>query len=302
MDNLYRIRIFTHICKTLNFTETARQLHLAQPAVSRHIKNLEDELGSHLFIRQKKKVLLTEAGKMFLMEISPLISEFDRIFSGYSDSKAETKGYLKIGSLSEAGQYFFIDHLINFQNKFPNIKIIVEYEGSDYLQKKIEVGELDFALVSRYVASKGLDVIPLFKDRPVLVGPSTKKNIEFVGQKIFFIHYREDDYYAEDFVKRNFSAVVRKKIEVIGSVSSHESMFKWLLKRDAFCIVPYSSYEKSKYKNHLKVFKEDINETNLYLIYLFNSKAELRKKLFLEQMQKIALLSKNSISNFKLED
>lgn len=292
MDNLLRLRIFSHISKTRNFTETARQLHLAQPAVSRHIKSLEDELGCALFFRQQKKVLLTDAGKNLLFEISPLISEFDRIFSDFTNNRADTKGTLKIGSIAEACHYRYMEHLIGFQKEYPNIQIIVEYGGSDILQQRLFNGELDFALVSRYSDSKGLEAIPLFKDRAVLIAPSSKKNVDLEIQKLPFVEYREDDYYTADFLKRNFTAQMRKNIQKLGSVSSHESIFQWIVKREAFCVVPNSSYEKSKYKNQMKVVKEDQKETTLHLIYLYNAKAELRKKVFLDKMRKIAIINK----------
>jgi DNA-binding transcriptional LysR family regulator len=170
MDNLYPLRIFAHISKTLNFTESARQLHLAQPAISRHIKSLEAELGRSLFLRQKKRIQLTQAGREFLVQISPLLSEFDRIVSDFNLEKITVAGVLKVGSISEAGTYIYMDHLIRFQKEFPQIEIRIEFASSDQLLQKISNGDLDFALVSRFMPAPAVESFTMFRDHPVLVG------------------------------------------------------------------------------------------------------------------------------------
>jgi DNA-binding transcriptional LysR family regulator len=297
MDNIYKIRIFINLSKTLNFTETAKQMHLVQPAVSRHIKNLEEELGKTLFIRRQKKVLLTTSGKNLLLEVTPWISEFDRIFSEYTENVIAPKGELKIGSMAEAGNYILMDYLIEFQKEFSEIQLVVEYSGSLILQQKLLNGELDFALVSRYTESKNLEALPLFSDQAVLVGSRSRNTFDTKDKKLLFVIYNEDDYYTKNFLKKNLTEKMRKKIQILGSVSSHEAMFQWILKRNAFCVVPKSSYEKSKYVNDLKIFKEDNKQTYLYLIYLYNAKSEFRKKVFLDQMSKVSFLLKNNDFN-----
>jgi hypothetical protein len=68
----------------------------------------------------------------------------------------------------------------------------------------------------------------------------------------------------------------------------------WVLKSDAYCVVPHSSFERSRYRGQLRLFIEDQKETGLSLIYLKNSTAELRKKIFLQQMQTL-VLKKNTL-------
>jgi|GEM_PF-5499849 len=293
MDNLYRLRIFAHICKTLNFTESARQLHLAQPAISRHIKSLEDELGRTLFLRQKRKVQLTQEGRSLLLQIDPLLSEFDRIFNDFILEKTTVAGILRIGSIFEAGTYLYMDHLIRFQSSFPQIEIRIEFGSSDRLFQKISMGEIDFALVSRLQNDSSIASFTLFRDHPVLVGNSTKKKIDSEN-KIPLISYREEDYYTDEFLKRKWSSAQRKNIQYLGSVSSHEAMLYWALKSNAYCIVPHSSYLRSRYRNELKIFDEDSKESSLNLIYLKTTMTELRKKIFLQNMQDF--LNHNQVS------
>jgi DNA-binding transcriptional ArsR family regulator len=66
MVDLNRIESFLHAAESLNFSEAARTLHLTQPTVSHHIKNLEQELGVELFKRQDGTIKLTEAGRLLV--------------------------------------------------------------------------------------------------------------------------------------------------------------------------------------------------------------------------------------------
>ena len=75
--NLQRARCFQVVAEELHFGRASDRLHLAQPAVSRHIKVLETELGVILFERTSRQVALTRAGRLFLKDITPVLSEAD---------------------------------------------------------------------------------------------------------------------------------------------------------------------------------------------------------------------------------
>jgi len=290
MDNIYRIRIFLHLCKTLNFTESGRQLHLAQPAISRHIKQLEEDIGCPLFLRYKKRVQLSEAGKTFLLQISPILSEFDRVFNDFKEQRASVGGILRIGSVPEAGKYWFMEHLIKFQKTYPDIDLKIELLSTDQLIDKLINGTMDFALVSRSNLGSALISIPLFQDYPVFVGKIERKKIDFENETVPVLLYRDDDYYALEFIEKNFNKTQRKNIKIIGSINSHESMLNWALDLDAFTIVPFSSFKQSQYKNKLKIFKAESKPMTLDLVYLKNSTSELRKRKFIDEMKKVVTL------------
>lgn len=289
MDNLYRIRVFFHLCKTMNFSESARQLHLAQPAISRHIKTLEDEVGSPLFLRYKKRVQLSEAGRKFYMQMNPILSEYDRVMNEFSENQSHIAGTLRIGSVPEAGRYLLMEHLIQFQKDYPEIELKIDLSSTDDLIEKLTKGSMDFALVSREVFSPSFNKLRLFKDTPVLVGRRDLPKINWSNDVIRLVLYREDDYYSKDFIESVFSKEQRKKNQVIGFVNSHESMLKWCYKSDVFAVIPQSSLISSSLKEELKVYKTTEKTMTLDLIYLKNSITELRKNLFIERMKKIKI-------------
>ncbi len=75
--NLQRVRCFQAVAEELHFGRASERLHLAQPAVSRHIKVLEAELGVTLFERTSRQVALTRTGRMFLKDIAPILADAD---------------------------------------------------------------------------------------------------------------------------------------------------------------------------------------------------------------------------------
>ena len=79
MVDLLRIETFLHAADNLNFSETARILHLAQPTVSHHIKTLEKELGVELFERQGAALKLTEAGRLLIPWAKKVLRDSDTI-------------------------------------------------------------------------------------------------------------------------------------------------------------------------------------------------------------------------------
>jgi DNA-binding transcriptional LysR family regulator len=70
---LRHIRYFLAVAEYLNFSKAAQQLHIAQPPLSRQIRQLEDDLGVALFMRNKRRVVLTKAGRLFVDEARKLV-------------------------------------------------------------------------------------------------------------------------------------------------------------------------------------------------------------------------------------
>ena len=71
---IFQIECFLSVAEFLNFARAAEQMHVSQPAITRQIKSLEDELGTKLFIRNTRIVKLTESGQIFLADAHTMVS------------------------------------------------------------------------------------------------------------------------------------------------------------------------------------------------------------------------------------
>lgn len=150
MLNEQKIRVFLSLANTLNFTETANQLFITQQAVSKHISQLEQELGFALFVRSTHSVKLTAAGercRVFFSDEMQRLSDFLRSEQEAQRrmSKALRIGYnnwLDLGNAIGAAREIF-------HGEHPDIAHIPERQPPDLLQVKLSENELDIILVLR---------------------------------------------------------------------------------------------------------------------------------------------------------
>ena len=88
---LYQLSYFLAVAEHHNFTHAARRLHMAQPALSQQIRNLETELGAPLFIRGRRQTLLTTAGEAFLPQAEALLALAEDIKTFIEENRSKLK-------------------------------------------------------------------------------------------------------------------------------------------------------------------------------------------------------------------
>jgi DNA-binding transcriptional LysR family regulator len=190
---------FKAVAKHLHFRNAAASLFISQPPLSRQIKELEDELGVQLFLRNNKRVELTEAGKYFLATV-------DSIFAQLEESKhtirqihqAADSGELKIGYISSVYQPHLAEVLKLLRQEFPYIKTSL-YERPTIKQiEALEQGKLDVGILRAPVQSEKLTVQTLFFDPFMVVMPSTAQKFnnnfklaEFIKERPFIFFNKE---------------------------------------------------------------------------------------------------------------
>ena len=160
---LRQLKYFIKAAERSNFTEAAALLNISQSTLSQQIKQLEDELGIPLFDRIAKRVMLTEAGKLFLPHAIQTVRKSE-------DGREMIKelNNIQTGSLTIGATYglssLLTQTLIRFSEKYPKIKISIEFGTSDELLKLITESKLDFALSFIPVRhTKTYVTYPLFK-------------------------------------------------------------------------------------------------------------------------------------------
>lgn len=149
--NTTQIKCFLALADTLNFTKAAAQLYLSQPALSRQIVSLEQELNTLLFIRDQKSVRLTPAGALLAGELggiqqslSSLILRVQTVGMGYT-------GSLTIGVLE--GQWMgvrFTDLCRQFMAAYPNIDLNICPGSFGTLRRQLNAGEIDIAITLEF--------------------------------------------------------------------------------------------------------------------------------------------------------
>lgn len=142
----FRIDTFLAICRCMNFTKAAKQLNITQPAVSQHIRYLEEFYGVKLFRYEGKKMFLTNEGDTLYQ--AAITMKHDEIYLKKNLKDMNTsKKRLIFGATLTIGEFVIAKHLNTFLGSYPNTEIRVILENTSDLLKKLQEGEIDFALV-----------------------------------------------------------------------------------------------------------------------------------------------------------
>lgn len=166
---LDQLRYFLRVAERQSFTRAAEELAISQPALSRSIQKLEDELGQPVFERKARSVSLTDAGTL-------LQARAQQVLTVLEDTKAEItddgqSGRVRVGAIPTIAPYFLPEVLRQFSTEFPRSTLIVQENTTDALLKSCTQGEIDLAILALPVPAKYLDVEELFEEELLLVLP-----------------------------------------------------------------------------------------------------------------------------------
>jgi DNA-binding transcriptional LysR family regulator len=144
---LRHLRYFVAVAEALNFTKAATRLHVAQPALSRQVSDLEEELGVDLLKRTSHGVLLTEEGKLFLAEARGLLKGADESIAKVRALARGEFGELQIGYVPPLDLHILPRALAEFQKTTPGVKVALHDLGTDELCPELGNGTLHLALM-----------------------------------------------------------------------------------------------------------------------------------------------------------
>jgi DNA-binding transcriptional LysR family regulator len=141
------LRYFLEVARNLHITRAAECLHIAQPALTQNIQQLEEELGVKLFQRQGRRISLTEAGRVFQLEAEHSL----RVFAGAQLAAQRAVrgevGQVVIGFQSTAGLSVIPQLLKQLRNKYPEIEATLHEMGSAAQRKALRQNEIDVAIM-----------------------------------------------------------------------------------------------------------------------------------------------------------
>lgn len=174
--NLYKV--FYVVSKTKNISHAANELYISQPAVSKSIKTLENNLNIKLFNRNSKGVSLTKEGEILFSHIEKAFHEISLGEDKINKLKNKEIGNIKLGISSILGKNYFIPKLENFINRFPNFKLkIVNNNTTDDLEL-IKNNKLDLAIVCEPISDDNIEFIKLEEANDIFVAsPNYLKSI-----------------------------------------------------------------------------------------------------------------------------
>jgi len=175
----FRLRVFYVVAKRLSFTRAAEELFISQPAVSKHIHEIEQHYELKLFERNGTRIRLTKAGATLLENVEKLIQIHHDIDHAFTFQRSDFKGTLIIGASTTVAQYFLPKYIASFKQRFPLIEVSMVSDNTEIIERLLMEGRIDLGIVEGHSKRPNLRYDCLIKDEIVLCtrygNPTVKK-------------------------------------------------------------------------------------------------------------------------------
>ena len=170
--DIHHIRYFLAVCETRNFTRAAERCNVTQPALSRAIQQLEDEVGGLLFRRERNLTHITDLGALLRPRFQQIVDELTGVRQEASQFLCLDDAHLKVGVMCTIGPRRFTGLLTDFNRRHSGIRLQLIEGVPDKLSALLEAGELDVAIMSTSgTFPERFDFTCLFHERFVLAVP-----------------------------------------------------------------------------------------------------------------------------------
>lgn len=162
--DIHELRCFAQAAKDGSYSVAAEKLCISQPALSKIIQRMENELDTKLFYTFQRRQRLTDEGEVFLKKAVRVINEYDSITESAHPNKGCYQGQIFIGFPPIAGICYMSELIVEFSRQYPGIKINILEKGSQRIMEEVESGALDLGCVSAPVAEDRFDHAPFVHD------------------------------------------------------------------------------------------------------------------------------------------
>lgn len=167
-----KVHYFLAVAETLSFRAAARKLGIAQPALSRSIRQLEQHFGFALFKRSTRHVALTEAGQVLFRDGALALQQLDRACEHAGQVAQGLRGTLRIGYSTFAATGPMSDIIIEFRRQYPDALVSLRLLASSEQAAAFEAGALDLGFMMSNVSSAPLQALPISSEPLIAVVPS----------------------------------------------------------------------------------------------------------------------------------
>jgi DNA-binding transcriptional LysR family regulator len=290
----YRLKVFLTVATRLSFTKAAAELFITQPAVSKHIQELEEEYKVKLFDRTGSKTSLTKAGNQLVKQSKSIFEIYREIDFEMSALINEQRGLLRLGASTTISQYIIPPLLALFHQEMQDIKVTLLNGNTEQIENALLNKEIETGIVEGKSKNKAIKYTPFLKDELVLVCNSSNALAE------------KEDLTKEDLVHLRFLmreqgsgtlevieyALKPMKIKIADLIvemqlGSTESIKSYLMNSNCVAFISIHAIEKELKNKELVILDVDslIIERSFYIISL-QGKTDTLSDLFIKNISK----------------
>lgn len=280
----FRLQVFVAVANRLSFTKAAGELYITQPAVSKHIQELEESYKIKLFDRKGSKISLTQAGEILLKHSRNIFEIYRTIDYNMSTLTKERQGSLRLGASTTISQYVISPLLADFHSKLKDIKVTLRNGNTEHIENALINKEIEVGIVEGQSRNPSIKYTEFLKDEIVLVcrtndALALKKEISVSELESLKFLTREVgsgtlEVIEHSLKKKNISL---NKLIVEMQLGSTESIKSYLLSSNCVAFMSVHAVSKELKNNELTVI--DVANLNIeryfYIITLQGSQNAL---------------------------
>ena len=255
----YRLKVFYTVANRLSFTKAANELNISQPAVTKHIKEIENQLNTKLFDRKGTTIQITESGKILFVYAEKSRQLYRDLEFAISQLNKQEKGKLKIGASTTIAQYILPEILAKFNSYYKDISIELITHNSEDIAKLLKNGQIDLGIVENESKSSYFDYQIFKPDEIVLVcksnHPLVNKNFKLKDFYDIDLIVREQGSGTQEFIQNQLkkNGVDLQQLKIIMQLGSSESLKNYLLHSDSMAFLSINTIVQELKNSQLNV-------------------------------------------------
>lgn len=239
-----QLEYFVHVANTLNITNAAMRAHISQPALSRQIRLLEEELGAPLFQRKARGVILTETGQRLFDRTRVLLENMGRMKSEIMSSSDEPVGTVRVAASNSLSNLLTSRVVTQYRRSYSKVGVHVNENTSLKVRDVLVQEGADIALLSDRESFTGLIKIPLASESLMLIAPpevglDISKPVSakaLTGHNLILTPFPNGLRRAVDDILFRAGKVPAPKVEV----DTNNLMISLTQRGAGYCVLPYS--------------------------------------------------------------
>ena len=260
----FRLRVFVTAARTLSFSKCAAALNITQPAVSRHIGELEARYGMPLFTRGTSGVALTKAGELLLSHAESLLSAYQKMDYDMELLSQTSQGRLSIGASTTIAMYLLPPVLASFMELSGGVEVSMLSGNSENVEQWLRDGTVDIGFVENASRRPWLHYEPLMADELVLVAGTqgrygTLESVTPEELRGLPLVLREKGSGTREIIERALSrrGICVEDLNVVIELSSTEAIKSFVRSSDTLAIVSVIALHRELADGSLRIVDID---------------------------------------------
>lgn len=243
----YRLKVFHTVASRSGFTKASEELNISQPAVTKHIKEIESQMNTKLFDRKGTSIQLTQSGKILFEYAEKIRNIYRDLEFEINQVNQQHKGKLIIGASTTVAQYILPEILAKFNSYYKDIKIELITHNTEIISELLKEGKIDLGIIEGESQSSYFEYKKFKADEIVLVAksnhPLANKTLHIKDLYNSELVFREQGSGSLEFIQNRLKekGIFIDQLNIVMQLGSSESIKNYLLYSESMAFLSIST-------------------------------------------------------------